>query len=79
MCANSVILAECPGLGHVRLCSCGCVQLNLGPVTIRLEPAALGQAAALLQSAAQSHQRLASERESAMQAAEWSSSNHLVH
>lgn len=78
MCESSVTLAECPGLGRVRLCNCGCVQLNLGPVTIRLEPAALSQAAAMLQAALENQERLQSKSQSDSIAPEWLSPGTLV-
>jgi hypothetical protein len=47
----NVILAECPGLGRIRLCGCDAVHLSLGPVTITLAPDAFVQAAVLVRHA----------------------------
>jgi hypothetical protein len=47
----NVILADLPGLGRVRLCDCDSVHVNVGPVTLNLEPAAFEQMAALIASA----------------------------
>jgi hypothetical protein len=47
----NVILAECPGLGRIRLCGCDTVHLSLGPVTITLAPDAFVQAAVLVRHA----------------------------
>jgi len=49
--ATNVILAECPRLGRVRLCDCKAVHLNIGPVTINLDPEAFVKTAILLQNA----------------------------
>lgn len=47
----NVILADCPGLGRIRLCGCDSVHLSLGPVTITLAPDAFVQAAVLVRHA----------------------------
>ena len=78
MCESNVILANTAGLGQVRLCSCGCVHLNLGPVTIRLEPAALAQAAAMLQTAAEKQKRMRSQNNSDAKAFEQMAPGTLV-
>lgn len=78
MCQNRVTLAECPGLGSVLLCSCGCVQLTLGPVTVRLQPEALEQATVLLQIATRKHQDLQRQQEDPLDA-RWSPANQLLH
>lgn len=44
----NIILAEMPGMGRVRLCECNSVHLNIGPVTINLEPKAFAQIAVLI-------------------------------
>jgi len=44
----NIILAELPGMGRVRLCECNSVHLNIGPVTINLEPMAFAQVAVLI-------------------------------
>jgi hypothetical protein len=46
-----VILAECEGLGRVRLCECNSIHLTIGPVTLHLEKEALAQTTILLNSA----------------------------
>jgi hypothetical protein len=46
-----VLLADCPGLGRVKLCECNSVHLTLGPVTVNLEPEAFAQAATLIRNA----------------------------
>jgi hypothetical protein len=46
-----VILAECPGLGRVRICGCNSVHLSIGPVTLNLEPEAFAQVATLIRNA----------------------------
>jgi hypothetical protein len=79
MCESNVTLAEYPGLGRVRLCSCGCAQLSLGPITIRLEPAALGQAANMLQSAFEKQQSLQRQNNTDALPPDWSSAGKLVH
>ncbi len=47
----NVVLADCPGLGRVRLCECNSIHLTIGPVAMNLAPAAFAQAAALIRSA----------------------------
>lgn len=45
-------LAESSGLGYVRVCSCGSINLNIGAVTLHVEPDTFLRAAAMLQQAA---------------------------
>lgn len=47
----NVILAEHSGFGRISLCGCGAVQLNVGPVTLSLEPAAFLQMVSLVRAA----------------------------
>ena len=47
-----IILADCPGLGKVRLCACNAIHVNIGPVTLNLEPAAFFQMTNLMSQAA---------------------------
>ncbi len=44
----NIILADLPGMGRIRLCECNSVHLNIGPVTINLEPKAFAQVALLV-------------------------------
>ena len=74
MCQSVVTLAESAGFGSGRQCSCGCIQLNLGPVMIRLQPEALVQAIALLQAAEQ--KRLLRKQDTL---SDWPSTNGLLH
>ncbi len=46
------LLAEEHGVGAVRICTCGSVNLNLGTVTFHLTPEAFLKAVALLRQAA---------------------------
>ncbi len=48
----SMTLAEHQGLGSVRVCKCGSLNLNIGPVTLHLDPETFLKAAALLRQAA---------------------------
>ncbi|WP_446744493.1 hypothetical protein [Silvibacterium acidisoli] len=50
----NVILAKRSGTGTIRLCGCNCIHLNLGPVTINMEPEMFAQAAILMQQAMES-------------------------
>ncbi len=47
----NVILAELPGLGRVRLCSCNTIHLSIGPVTVGLAPEVFAQVAILMRNA----------------------------
>ncbi len=47
----SVILADHPGLGRVRLCECNSIHLSIGPLTISLAPEAFAQTAILIRNA----------------------------
>ncbi len=47
------LLAECPGLGSVTVCSCGSVHVRIGPVELTLEPEAFAQSALMFQRAAE--------------------------
>jgi hypothetical protein len=60
-----VVLAECPGLGRVRLCGCKSIHLSIGPVTLNLEPHAFAQTAALIRSAVEQLAEVLSSREEA--------------
>jgi hypothetical protein len=59
----NVILAEHPGLGRVCLCECNSVHVNIGPITLNLEPAAFLQMAALLCNAADQLSAIREQRE----------------
>lgn len=52
---DSKALAEVQGLGQVRLCACGSVNLSLGAVTLHLDPTSFLRAASLLQLAAEEY------------------------
>ena len=45
------VLAECPGLGSISICTCGSVHVKIGPVELTSEPAAFAQSALMFQSA----------------------------
>jgi hypothetical protein len=45
------VLAECPGLGSISICTCGSVHVKIGPVELTLEAAAFAQSALMFQSA----------------------------
>ncbi len=49
----NVILADYPGLGRVRMCECDSIHVNIGPVTLNLEPVAFMQFATLMCNAAE--------------------------
>jgi hypothetical protein len=55
---GKVILAEHPGLGKIFGCSCGAIHVNVGPVTINLEPEAFAQLTVLMNAALEHHVRL---------------------
>lgn len=64
----NLVLADLPGLGRVRMCSCNAIHLNIGPVTLNLQPEAFAQATTLMNMAmaklAQIESAKASDRES---------------
>jgi hypothetical protein len=45
------VLAECPGLGSISICTCGSVHVKIRPVELTLEAAAFAQSALMVQSA----------------------------
>jgi hypothetical protein len=45
------ILAECPGLGSISICTCGSVHVKIGPVELTLEPVAFAQSAMMFRRA----------------------------
>lgn len=45
---DKVVLADRPGLGKIFCCGCGAIHVNVGPVTINLEPQAFAQLTALM-------------------------------
>jgi len=47
------ILADLQGTGSVRICECGSLNLNIGLVTLHLDPEAFLKTAALLRQAAE--------------------------
>jgi hypothetical protein len=47
----NVILADYPGVGHVRLCECTSIHLSVDPVTVCFSPEAFAQAAILIRNA----------------------------
>jgi hypothetical protein len=51
----NLTLAEQDGLGCVRVCECGSLNLNIGLVTIHLDPEAFLKTAALLRQAAEQY------------------------
>lgn len=51
----NLILAERHGLGCVRICECGSLNLNIGLVTLHLDPEAFLKTAALLRQAAEQY------------------------
>ena len=55
------ILADCPGLGRVRLCDCNSVHLTIGPVTVSLAPEAFLQTATLMRKAVEQWTEIAGE------------------
>lgn len=48
---DKVVLADRPGLGKIFCCGCGAIHVNVGPVTINLEPQAFAQLTALMNTA----------------------------
>ncbi len=48
-------LAEQYGLGSVRICDCGSLNLNIGHVTLHLDPEAFLKTAVLLRQAAEQY------------------------
>lgn len=68
MCKSTETLAEVAGLGRVLTCSCGSVHLNLGPVTIRLDAAALTQLAGMTAVAASRQQQRTDTPDAALEA-----------
>jgi hypothetical protein len=51
--STNMVLAENHGLGSVRICECGSLNLNIGPITLHLDPEAFLKTAVLLQQAAE--------------------------
>ncbi len=49
------ILADLQGTGSVRICECGSLNLNIGLVTLHLNPEAFLNTAALLRQAAEQY------------------------
>lgn len=49
---KNTILAEHPGLGRIRICDCSAIHVNVGPITINLEPEAFFQIASMMSRAA---------------------------
>lgn len=47
----NVILAQRKGTGAIRLCDCNCIHMNIGPVTINLEPEMFAETALLVKEA----------------------------
>ncbi len=48
-------LAEHPGVGFIRMCECGSINLNIGIVTLHLDPGTFLKTTALLQQAAEQY------------------------
>lgn len=48
------LLADHPGLGQIRACVCGAIHVNVGAVTLNLEPIAFLQLTTLMDKAADS-------------------------
>jgi hypothetical protein len=61
----NVILADQSGLARVRLCECNSIHLNVGPVTLNLEPAAFMQMASLMRNAVEQLSEIRKSRETA--------------
>jgi len=51
----NMTLADYHGLGSVRICDCGSLNLNIGLVTLHLDPEAFLKTAALLRQAAEQY------------------------
>ncbi len=49
------LLAEHQGTGCVRICECGCLNLNIGVVTLHLDPATFLRTTELLRRAAEQY------------------------
>ncbi len=49
--STNVALAEYQGVGCVRICECGSINLNIGVVTLHLDPETFLRTTALLQQA----------------------------
>jgi hypothetical protein len=45
------VLAECPGLGCISICTCGSVHVKIGPVELTLEAGAFAQSALMFRHA----------------------------
>ncbi len=52
---KNVALAEDPGVGFVRMCECGSINLNIGVVTLHLDPETFLRSTALTQQAAKQY------------------------
>jgi hypothetical protein len=52
---TNITLADHHGLGSVRVCDCGALNLNIGMVTLHLNPEAFLKTAALLRQAAEQY------------------------
>jgi len=52
---TNMTLADYHGLGSVRICDCGSLNLNIGLVTLHLDPEAFLKTAALLRQAAEQY------------------------
>jgi len=53
--STNMTLAENHGLGSVRICDCGSLNLNIGLVTLHLDPETFLKTAALLRQAAEQY------------------------
>ncbi len=53
--STNMTLAEHHGLGSVRICECGSLNLSIGLVTLHLDPEAFLKTAALLRQAAEQY------------------------
>lgn len=49
---STASLAETNGVGYVRLCACGFINVSIGAVTLHIEPDAFLRVAAMAQQAA---------------------------
>jgi hypothetical protein len=52
MTGSMTSLAETSGVGYVRLCACGSINLNIGAITLHIKPDAFLRVAAMAQQAA---------------------------
>lgn len=59
---KSAILADHPGLGCIRVCECNAVHVNVGPVTINLEPEAFFQVLSMMNRASEKLATMRGER-----------------